>query len=133
MNQSIFTGRITSAPTFKANKDGSQTVLFQLAVRRNYANHEGVVESDFINLQGYIPANKVGTKHQYSYLDTGMLVSVTAEIRTYTIGEGDARTYGWNLQANNIEFLESKAVTDARKAARAAQAQQAPAAVAVPA
>lgn len=120
------TGRLVADPKTFPNKDGSQTVLFTIAARRNYANRQGVVESDFIPFTAYISKDRV-SKNPFMYLKKGMLVGIEASIRSYTTTNADGSTnYGVNLQVNRVEFLESKATVDARAQAAQAAVAQAP-------
>ena len=115
MNQFNFIGRAVSAPRYFTNKDGSQTALLTLAIPRDYKDADGNAKSDFVSLQGYIPADKANTAHKYSYVRKGMLLAISGSVRSYVSEHDGNKTYGTSFSIGNINFLESKAVVEARE------------------
>lgn len=117
-NQGIATGRLTKAIAAFKNSDGSRKMMVTLAVPNNYKDAEGKQTSEFIQLEGYVPADK--EDGVYALMHEGDLVSIGYSVKTnnYTDKDGQA-VYGQVLRINSVELLETKAVTDARAAKKA--------------
>lgn len=115
VNSFVITGRASKAISAFQNQDGSRKMMLSIAVQQDYKNKDGKVGTDFINVEGYVPANK--GDGVYACINKGDLISVTGRIASnnYTDKDGKA-VYGQVLRVEKIALLESKAVTDARKA-----------------
>ena len=53
-NHGVVEGRLTRDPKFFVNPDGSKKVFLNVAVKRDYRNKNGEVESDFPELVGFV-------------------------------------------------------------------------------
>jgi single-strand DNA-binding protein len=115
VNSFVITGRASKAVSAFQNQDGSRKMMLSVAVQQDYKGKDGKVGTDFINVEGYVPANK--SDGVYACINKGDLISVTGRIASnnYTDKDGKA-VYGQVLRIEKIALLESKAVTDARKA-----------------
>ena len=114
MNTFNLIGRVVGAPKFFTNADKSQTAVFTLAVNRDYKNADGSVTADFINLQGFVPADKTAN-NRFTYLEKGMLISCSGSIRSYVSEKNGVKNYGMSMTVSNISFLESKQVVESRR------------------
>jgi single-stranded DNA-binding protein len=132
MNMIILKGRLTSDPKFRANKDGSQTVSFQLACRQNFKRQGAEqADSDFVWFSRYISADKVSS-NPYQRLKKGMEIEVTGHLESYQVPENGVNKTRISCIADRFEFCETKAAVEARDAAQAAAAAaQVPVAVPV--
>lgn len=77
---------------------------FRIAVSRNYKTKDGIVESDFINIE--IWGKKAETCGQY--LQKGRLIAVDGCLRIdkYQTTEGDNKSIT-KVRANDIKFLDN--------------------------
>lgn len=118
-NYVMNTGRLTDDIKIFDNADGSKKIRFTLAVTNNYKDKNGNRGSQFIPLEAFIGADKdLGV---YSKMNKGDLVTVQSTIKNnnYTDKNGQ-NVYGIVLQVEQVTLLESKQITENRKAARAA-------------
>lgn len=113
-NFGIMEGRLVKNPVIFTNSDGSKKVSLVIAVRRNFKNKDGKVDSDFIATEGFIPAQ---TKNNgvYDYIHKGDLVGIEYTLRTsrYT-DKNSEEVYAQTVFIQNIDFKESKSVTQQR-------------------
>ena len=75
-NYGVAIGRLVRQPKVYENRDGSHKVLYTLAVNRNFQNKEGRRDSDFVNLEAFLPAGRKVDQSVYSRLRVGELVAV---------------------------------------------------------
>ena len=121
-NIGISVGRLVRDPQFFDNKDGSKKVLMTVAVQRNFRNAEGKKDTDFIPLEGFIPAANVKAGNSvYNLIHKGDKITVEYTVRSsvYTDKNGNPK-YGTALSIQNVTLEESKMTTDKRMADRAA-------------
>lgn len=126
-NFGVVTGRLSKDVVGFPNADGSRKFMITVAVPNNYKSTndkgESVVESEFISLEGFVPADK--QDGVYTLMHEGDLVSIEYSVRSnnYVDKQGVAQ-YGQVLRINTdgIALLETKAVTEARAQKKAAEA-----------
>lgn len=108
-NYGVAIGRLVRQPKVYENRDGSHKVLYTLAVSRNFQNKEGRRDSDFVNLEAFLPAGRQVEQSVYSRLRVGELAAVRYTIRTstYTDTSGESR-FGVSLLTQDVELLEGK-------------------------
>ena len=108
-NYGVAIGRLVRQPKVYENRDGSHKVLYTLAVSRNFQNKEGKRDSDFVNLEAFLPARSQVDQSVYSRLRVGELVAARYTIRTstYTDASGESRG-GVSLLTQDVELLEGK-------------------------
>lgn len=124
-NFKVGIGRLTDDVKVFDNTDGSRKVRFTLAETDNFKANDGTRGTQFIPYEQFIGAGKgLGV---YEKMHKGDLVEIisTAKNNNYTDKAGN-QVYGIVFSVEQINLLESKTVTDARQAARAA-AEAAPA------
>lgn len=111
-NYGVAIGRLVRQPKVYKNRDGSHKVLYTLAVNRNFQNKEGRRDSDFVNLEAFLPAGRKVDQSVYSRLRVGELVAVHYTIRTgtYTDAGGESR-FGISLLTQDVELLEGRSRT----------------------
>lgn len=105
MNRVVLVGRLTKDPELKYTPNGVPVATFTLAVNRNYANHQGERDADFINIVVWRkPAENAAT-----FLKKGSLAGVDGKITTRNFeGQDGKRVYITEVTAESIQFLEPK-------------------------
>ena len=119
LNVVALNGRLTAnvnKGTF-TNKNGKEMAYarFSLAVDRDYTNAQGERPSDFINC--VLISNPKYIDALANNTTKGSLISVHGRIQSnnYTDKDGNKR-YSTEVNVDTFNFLESKEVTDARRA-----------------
>ncbi len=107
MNRVSLVGRITAKPELKYTNSQVAYTRFSIAVTRAFKRDE----TDFINVIAW----RKQAENINQYLDKGSLISVDGRIQTgaYTDKEGNKK-YSFDVVADNVQFLESKAKSQAR-------------------
>lgn len=114
-NYGMVIGRISQAPAFFTNRDGSRKCRFSIAASNAYKAADGNRNSQFVPIEAFISAETKSTV--YDMLCKGMLVMVAYEVRNNNWTDKDGvRHYEIVLQSDSVRILESKSVTEARKA-----------------
>lgn len=117
-NSGIATGRLSKDIVAFANSDGSRKMLVSVAVPNDYKK-DGKTSSEFISLEGFVPNGK--GDGVYALMHKGDLVSIQYKVVSNNYTDKDGKpVYGQVLRIEKVALLESKAVTDARAAKRAA-------------
>ncbi|MDU2199295.1 MAG: single-stranded DNA-binding protein [Peptostreptococcaceae bacterium] len=105
MNNIVLIGRLVNDPELKyVGEPNNPVTNFRIAVSRNYKTKDGIVESDFINIE--IWGKKAETCGQY--LQKGRLIAVDGCLRIdkYQTTEGDNKSIT-KVRANDIKFLDN--------------------------
>lgn len=87
MNVCMFTGHVVAAPEHGTTTKGDTWASFRIGVSRDYANADGVRESDFFNVKVF----KSSADYAVKYFDKGMKVIVRGSMqnRKYTGQDGN--------------------------------------------
>ena len=105
MNNIVLIGRLVNDPELKyVGEPNNPVTNFRIAVSRNYKTKDGIVKSDFINID--IWGKKAETCGQY--LQKGRLIAVDGCLRIdkYQTTEGDNKSIT-KVRANDIKFLDN--------------------------
>lgn len=105
MNNIVLIGRLVNDPELKyVGEPNNPVTNFRIAVSRNYKTKDGIVKSDFINIE--IWGKKAETCGQY--LQKGRLIAVDGCLRIdkYQTTEGDNKSIT-KVRANDIKFLDN--------------------------
>ena len=121
INNTTLVGRLTKNPELRYTGSGIAVVSFSLAVERNYTNAQGERETDFINCVAWR-----GTAETLANFSVkGSLIGVTGNIQTRNYQNNEGRTvYITEVVVDNFQMLESKSVTDGRRAQSGGGQQQ---------
>ena len=112
MNRVSLVGRITAKPELRYTNSQLPYTRFNLAVNRTFSNAQGQREADFIGIVVW----RKQAENICNYLDKGSLISVDGRIQTGTYDDKDGnRRYTFEVVADNVQFLETKAQAEARK------------------
>ena len=107
MNRVSLVGRITNKPELRYTNTQTAYTKFGLAVTRTYNRKE----TDFINITAWRKQAEIVCQ----YLDKGSLISVDGRIQTGSFVDKDGnKRYSFDVMADNVQFLESKAQAQAR-------------------
>ena len=119
-NYAILRGRLVSDPAVFANKDGSSKVKFTVACENNYKGKDGKRDSQMIPGEAF---TKDYAKSPFSKIHKGDKVSLECSLRNNNYVDKDGKqVYSTIVFVENIQFEESKSVTEARAAENAAKA-----------
>lgn len=122
-NYGTVIGRLARDPQIFTNEDGSRKVLMTVMVRRNYKQN-GTYQSDAVSLEAYLP--KEFNAPIYNMIHQGDQVAVMYTVRSSSYQKDGETIWAEAKQIETIQLLESKTTTDARLAARKAEASAAP-------
>lgn len=118
-NYAVVRGRLTADPAVFANKDGSSKVKFTIAAENNYKNKDGKREAQMIAVETYA---KDFEKSPFAKIHKGDKVSCECSLRNNNYEKDGQMVYSTIVFVENIQFEESKSVTEARAAENAAKA-----------
>lgn len=113
-------GRLASDPRFFDNKDGSRTVRFTVLVDQDYVNANGEHGTDAVPVERFIPADRGNGVFDMAHQGDLVQVSYRATTDSYVDRNGERR-YVTKLIVTDVQLLESRKVTTARLAKRAAE------------
>lgn len=113
-------GRLASDPRFFNNKDGSRTVRFTVLVDQDYVNANGERGTDAVPVERFIPADRSNGVFDMVHQGDLVQVSYRATTDSYVDRNGE-RHYVTKLIIADVQMLESRKVTTARLAKRAAE------------
>ncbi len=122
-NYGTVIGRLARDPQIFTNEDGSRKVLMTVMVRRNFKQN-GTYQSDAVSLEAYLP--KEFNAPIYNMIHQGDQVAIMYTVRSSSYQKGGETIWAEAKQIETIQLLESKTTTDARLAARKAEAAPAP-------
>lgn len=105
MNNVSLIGRLVYDPELKYVNDDRAVCTFRLAVSRNYRNKDGVIPTDFINID--IWGRKAETLCQYASKGSLIAVEGSLQIDNYVNKDGQNRTKAF-IKADNFHFLGHK-------------------------
>lgn len=113
-------GRLASDPRLFENKDGSRTVRFTVLVDQDYVNANGERGTDAVPVERFIPADRGNGVFDMAHQGDLVQVSYRATTDSYVDRNGERR-YVTKLIVTDVQLLESRKVTTARLAKRAAE------------
>lgn len=113
------TGRIAREPVFFKNSDGSQKVKVTLAVQDNFkSGPDKKRKTQFLPVEQYLSA-AIG-QGAWANVTTGSYVQVLAHVEANNYEKDGETVYGGvNIIVDSVNYLETKAKTEARRKAHA--------------
>lgn len=127
INSVTLVGRTTRDPKIVENKNGGKTVLFTVAVERNYKDSEGNRPVDFVPVKAFIQ-DKAKSNGPYDYLKKGQLIAVEAELRSSQYEKDGETVYGLDVvvKQSGLTLLErAKGAASAKEEVAEAPAEAA--------
>jgi len=116
INNVVLVGRLTRDPEMRYTQSGKAVTRFRLAVDRPFGRDEsGNRPTDFIDITAWEKTGELCGQ----YLGKGSPVGVQGRIqtRTYTTQDGQQRQ-AFEVVADRVSFLESRAERERREAGR---------------
>ncbi|MCS4488272.1 single-stranded DNA-binding protein [Streptococcus sciuri] len=109
INNVVLVGRMTRDAELRYTPSNQAVATFTLAVNRNFKNHNGEREADFINIVIW----RQQAENLANWAKKGALIGVTGRIQTrnYENQQGQ-RVYVTEVVADNFQILESRAVRE---------------------
>ena len=115
LNNVSLAGRLVRDPEIVENKKG-KTVLFTVAVERNYKDSDGNRPVDYVPVKAFI---REGAKSNgpYDYMVKGQIVAIKAELRSTQYQKDGETIYGLDVVVanNGISLYDRPASTKAAK------------------
>ena len=115
LNTVSLAGRLVRDPEIVENKKG-KTVLFTVAVERNYKDSEGNRPVDFVPVKAFV---REGAKSNgpFDYMVKGQLVAIQAELRAIQYQKDGETVYGLDVVVSNngMTLLDRPASAKAAK------------------
>ena len=127
INSVTLVGRTTRDPKIVENKNGGKTVLFTVAVERNYKDSEGNRPVDFVPVKAFIQ-DKAKSNGPFDYLKKGQLIAVEAELRSSQYEKDGETVYGLDVvvKQSGLTLLErAKGAASAKEEVAEAPAEAA--------
>lgn len=101
-NNVSLVGRLVQENELNQLSNGRQNLRNRLAVRRNYKNDDGEVETDFITIIAWN-----GTAEAIAnYTEKGNRVSIEGEIRTSVVEKNGNTYYNTEVLVNDVGFID---------------------------
>jgi single-strand DNA-binding protein len=118
INNVVLVGRIGKDPEMRYTPSGMAVTKFSIGVQRQRKAEGGEQETDWFDIVTFGQTAEFVSQ----YLDKGAMVGVVGRMqsRTWETQEGQKR-YTVEVVAERVQFMESKAEADRRRAARAAR------------
>src|SRR5574344_1761731 len=105
MNKVMLIGRLTSKPELRYTSSNLPYSRFSIAVNRTFSNQQGQRETDFINVVVW----RKQAENVCNFLNKGSQVAVEGRLQSGSYDDKDGnKRYTLDVQADNVQFLESK-------------------------
>ena len=116
MNKVFLIGRLVRDPELRYTGTNIPVATFSLAVNRNYSNANGERETDFINIVVW----RGHAENCHKYLKKGSKCGIVGTLQTRSYDDANwQKRYITEVVADNVQFLDTKAVTEKRQNASA--------------
>ena len=114
INNVVLVGRMTRDAELRYTPQNQAVATFTLAVNRNFKNHNGEREADFINVVIW----RQQAENLANWAKKGALIGITGRIQTrnYDNQQGQ-RVYFTEVVADNFQLLESRASREGQPSA----------------
>lgn len=112
LNRVIIMGRLTADPELRQTPNGVSTCQITVAVDRNYSSQGGERQTDFITVVAWRQTAEFISR----YFAKGKMIIVEGNLRTRTYDDKrypDVRHYVMEVYADNVQFGETKAASQA--------------------
>jgi single-strand DNA-binding protein len=105
INQVTLVGRLTRDPEIKKTAEGTAVANVTLAVNRHFRNHNGEIDTDFVQCTLWRKA----AENTVQYCRKGSVVGITGRLQTrhYDNQEG-RRIFVTEVVAETVRFLSAK-------------------------
>lgn len=105
MNKVMLIGRITTKPELRYTSSNLPFTRFSVAINRTFSNQQGQRETDFINVVVW----RKQAENVCNFLNKGSQVAIEGRLQSGSYDDKDGKkVYTLDVQADNVQFLESK-------------------------
>ncbi|WP_270616140.1 single-stranded DNA-binding protein [Streptococcus koreensis] len=104
INNVVLVGRLTAEPELRKTPNGVSSLQGTLAVNRNFKNHNGEREADFINFQSWRGVADVIAQ----YCSKGSLIGITGRLQVRSYEKNGERHYVTYVVAETVTLLEKR-------------------------
>ncbi|WP_040207092.1 single-stranded DNA-binding protein [Neobacillus jeddahensis] len=104
INQVTLVGRLTRDPELKKTPEGTAVTNITLAVNRQYRNHNGDIDADFVQCTLW----RKDAEYTCRYCRKGDVVGITGRLQTRHYEKEGRRVYVTEVVAESIRFLSGK-------------------------
>lgn len=120
INQVTLVGRLTKDPELRTTTDGTYVAHITLAVNRNFRNHNGEIDTDFVQCTLWRKA----AENTHHYCRKGAVIGITGRLQTRNYeGRDGKKVYVTEVVAESVRFLSGR-VPESAHAQAAAEPQQ---------
>ncbi|WP_160724226.1 single-stranded DNA-binding protein [Bacillus sp. USDA818B3_A] len=106
INQVTLVGRLTRDPELRKTTEGTAVTSITLAVNRNFRNHNGDFETDFVQCTLWRKA----AENTCQYCRKGAVVGITGRLQSRNYeGKDGKKVYVTEVVAESIRFLSGRA------------------------
>lgn len=113
MNRVMLIGRLTAKPELRYTSSNLPYSRFSIAVDRTFTNQQGQRETDFFNIVTW----RKQAENVCNFLNKGSLVAVEGRLQSGSYDDKDGnKRYTIDVQADNVQFLETKSQAQNRTA-----------------
>ena len=112
LNRVIIMGRLTADPELRQTPNGVSTCQFTVAVDRSFVGQNGERQADFITVVAWRQTAEFVSR----YFAKGRMIIVEGSLRTRSYPDKrypDVTHYVMDVQADNVQFGETKAAAQA--------------------
>ncbi|MFI3307023.1 MAG: single-stranded DNA-binding protein [Mycoplasmatota bacterium] len=111
MNKVMLIGRITTKPELRYTSSNLPFTRFSVAINRTFSNQQGQRETDFINVVVW----RKQAENVCNFLNKGSQVAIEGRLQSGSYDDKDGKkVYTLDVQADNVQFLESKSQSQTR-------------------
>ncbi|PLS08001.1 single-stranded DNA-binding protein [Neobacillus cucumis] len=105
INQVTLVGRLTRDPELRKTTEGTAVTQITLAVNRNFRNHNGEIEADFVQCTLWRKA----AENTCQYCRKGAVVGITGRLQSRNYdGKDGKKVYVTEVVAESIRFLSAR-------------------------
>lgn len=121
INQVTLVGRLTKDPELRTTTDGTYVAHITLAVNRNFRNHNGEIDTDFVQCTLWRKA----AENTHHYCRKGAVIGITGRLQTRNYeGRDGKKVYVTEVVAESVRFLSGRVPESAHAHAAAGEPQQ---------
>ncbi|WP_462410288.1 single-stranded DNA-binding protein [Neobacillus sp. Marseille-QA0830] len=120
INQVTLVGRLTKDPELKRTSEGTGFTQITLAVNRDFRNHNGEIDTDFVQCTLWRRA----AENTARYCRKGSVVGITGRVQSRYYDREGKRIYVTEIVAETVRFLSSKPHEDVHEQQQDVHEQQ---------
>lgn len=112
LNQIVLVGRLVKNPELKVTDNGRKMTTITLAVPRNYKNHEGEYDTDFLDCTLWTGV----AENTSEYCQSGDMLGIKGRVQSRIISNDDGtKSKKTEIIAERVTFLASSTANKEKK------------------